>query len=128
MALKRTRLKPRNEVRAAKMRELNFPESPVVPPFCFIAHELRRYQAMRGEKSMPAGWSACWGTVDPAHVIRARGMGGVNSDKTQVVWLCRGHHGEQEGKTATFEALYRVDLAAEAARIASGATEPGAPA
>ena len=74
------RLKARNEVRAAKMRALNFPEPPVVPPWCLIAHELRRYQARHGEKAVPAGWSACWGPVDPAHVS-CRGMGGVNSSK-----------------------------------------------
>ncbi len=127
MGLRRTRLKPRNEVRAAKMRALNFPEPPVVPPWCLIAHELQRYQASHGEKSVPAGWSACWGPVDPAHVT-PRGMGGVNSSKDDVVWLCRGHHGEQEGKTRAFEARYNVNLKAEAARIAAGGTEPGAPA
>lgn len=128
MALRRTRLKSRNEVRAAKMRALNFPERPLVQPWCLVALALRRYQAVHGEKAIPAGWTECWGPVDPAHVVRARGMGGANSDKTQVAYLCRGHHGEQEGRTCAFEARYKIDLAAAAACLAAGATDPGAPA
>ena len=127
MMLRRTRLKSRNEVRVALMRERNFPDQPVVPPWCLIARELQKYRAIHGEKARPAGWSDCWGPIDPAHV-RARGMGGVNSDKTQVVWMCRGHHGEQEGRTQAFEERYGVDLAAEAARIAGGGHDPAPPA
>lgn len=128
MGLKRTRLKSENPERRAEMRARNFPDKPLITPWCLIALALRQYQAEHGEKAVPAGWSPCWGPIDPAHVVRARGMGGVNSDKTQVAYLCRGHHSEQEGKTRAFEARYKVDLAAEAARLASGATDPGAPA
>lgn len=126
--MKRGRINPRNEARAAKMRARNFPTTPVVPPTCLIAFELQRYRARHGAKMKPAGWSDCWGPVDPAHVT-TRGMGGCNSDATQVVRLCRGHHREQEGRTDEFEARYNVDLKAIiAARVAAGETEPGAPA
>lgn len=131
--MNRTWLNPRNDERAAEMRARNFPVVPAASLFCYIAHELRRWQATHGGKGKPLGWSDCWGPVGWAHVIHARGMGGVNSDRDEVVQLCQGHHGEQEGKTAAFEALYRVDLAAEAARIAAALAageqiEPGAPA
>ena len=131
--LQRTRINPRNEDRAAEMRARNFPDMPAASLFCFIAHELRRWQGANGGKGKPLGWSDCWGPVGWAHVIHTRGMGGVGSSRDEVVQLCQGHHGEQEGKTATFEALYRVDLAAEAARIAAALAagdtiEPGAPA
>ena len=86
-----------------------------------MALALERYQARHGAKMIPAGWTRCWaGEPDAAHVVRARGMGGVNSDKTQVAHLCRGHHTEQEGRTAAFEAKYGIDLAAAAAKLAAG--------
>lgn len=129
MALRRTHIKPRNDARAAAMRERNYPDPPPVPQWCAVARALQRYRAVHGEKARPEGWTDCWqGPADPAHVVHARGMGGVNSDKTEVAYLCRGHHGEQEGRTAAFEARYKIDLKAEAARVAAGETDPGAPA
>ena len=59
-----------------------------------------------------------------AHVVHARGMGGCNSSKDEVADLCRGHHGEQEGRSAAFEEKYGIDLAAAAARRAAGVRDP----
>lgn len=121
-------MRRRNETRAARMRERNFPARRIVGPTCIVALKLAEYQRKRGAKMQPAGWSRCWGPVDPAHVVHARGMGGCNSGKTEVAYICRGHHREQEGHTAEFEAKYQVDLKTEAAKVAAGAEEPGAPA
>lgn len=131
--LRRTRINPRNDDRAAEMRARNFPDVPAASLFCFIAHELRRWRSTNGGKGKPIGWSDCWGPVGWAHVIHTRGMGGVGSNCDEVVPLCLGHHSEQEGATSAFEARYGVDLAAEAARIAAARAanepiEPGAPA
>jgi hypothetical protein len=114
-------LNPRNGKRIAKMRKRNFPDRDGSER-CLIAVKA---QPMH---TIPAGWSGCWGEIDPAHVT-PRGNGGCNSSKDDVVWLCRGHHGEQEGRTKAFEQRYGVDLKAEAARRASGTPSPetGAP-
>jgi hypothetical protein len=123
--VKRTRLKSENPERRAEMRARNFPDRPMVTPWCLVALALERYQARHGAKMFPAGWTPCWaGEPDPAHVIRARGMGGVNSSKDEVAYLCRGHHGEQEGRTEAFEARYGIDLAAAAARLVAGERDP----
>lgn len=66
-------------------------------------------------------WRPCWGHVDQCH-IKPRGMGGCNSDGA-TVYLCRGHHMEQEGRTDAFEAKYGVDLRAEGARQHAGEDE-----
>ena len=118
----KTRIKPRNAKRVAKMRKRNFPDRTGTER-CLIADKA---SAMH---SIPAGWSGCWGPTDPAHVVHARGLGGCNSNKDEVVWLCRGHHDEQEGRARAFELRYGVDLKAEAARRASGTPSPdtGAP-
>lgn len=121
------RLRPVNPERRAEMRARNFPTADLVPQFCLVAHLLAEHQRRHGEKSTPAGWSRCWGPVDLAHV-RARGMGGCNSFADQVVRLCRGHHQEQEGRTAVFEARYGVDLTGEAAKYAAGERDPLPPA
>lgn len=121
------RLRPANLVRRAEMRARNFPTADIVPQFCLIAQKLAEHQRRHGEKSHPAGWSRCWGPIDPAHVT-ARGMGGCNSSADQVVRLCRGHHQEQEGRTAAFDARYGVDLEAEAAKYAAGERDPLPPA
>ena len=123
----RGRLNPRNEKRAAKMRVRNFPAADTVEQWCLIRRRLAEYQRAHGPKMVPAGWTDCWGPVDPAHVT-TRGMGGVNSDASQVVRICRSHHREQEGHTADFEQKYGVDLKAEAARYAAGERDPGPPA
>lgn len=123
--MKRTRLKSANLERRAEMRARNFPDRPAVAPWCLVAIELERYQARHGAKQVPAGWTRCWtGEPDPAHVVHARGMGGVNSSKDEVAYLCRGHHNEQEGRSEAFEAKYGVDLAAAAARLAAGGRDP----
>lgn len=123
--MKRTRLKSENPERRAEMRARNFPDRPTITPWCLVAIALERYQARHGAKMIPRGWAPCWaGAPDPAHVVHARGMGGVNSSKDEVAYLCRGHHGEQEGRTEAFEAKYGIDLAAAAARLAAGELGP----
>ena len=109
----KTQIKPVNHKRVAKMRERNFPDR-TGNERCLIADKAA---VLLG--AIPAGWSGCWGAIDPAHVT-PRGHGGCNSSKDDVDWLCHGHHVEQEGRTARFEALYGVDLKAEAARRAAG--------
>ncbi len=127
--MKRTRLKSENPERRAEMRKRNFPDRKIVAPWCLVALRLAEYQRAHGAKMIPAGWTKCWaGEPDPAHVVHSRGMGGCNSDKTLVVDLCRGHHGEQEGRSAAFEAKYGIDLRAEAAKKAAGEQEGLAPA
>jgi len=117
--MKRTWMKPVNPERRAEMHERNFGERPPVV-WCVIAVKLQAYQARHGYKQRPAGWTRCWGPVHAAHVVHARGMGGCNSDKTELVYLCAGHHGEQEGRSSMFELRYSVNLrelaAEEAAR------------
>lgn len=124
---KRKGLKRVNEARAAAKRLRNFPEADVVEQWCLVRRQLAAYQREHGIKMFPAGWSRCWGPVDPAHVTPLGG-GGVKSDKYDVVRLCRGHHGEQEGRTEAFEARYGLDLKAEAARYAAGERDPLPPA
>lgn len=125
MTLKRTRLKSANLERRAELRALNFPDRPAVAPWCLVAIALERYQARHGAKQVPRGWTPCWsGEPDSAHVVHARGMGGRNSSKDETAYLCRGHHGEQEGRSAAFEAKYGIDLAAAAAALAAGARDP----
>jgi hypothetical protein len=123
--MKRTRLKSANLERRAEMRTRNFPDRPAITPWCLVALALERYQARHGTKMIPHGWTSCWsGEPDTAHVVRARGMGGCNSSKDEVAYLCRGHHSEQEGRTEYFEAKYGIDLAAAAAHLAAGELGP----
>ena len=124
--MKRTRLKSENPERRAEMRARNFPDRPTITPWCLVAIALERYQARHGAKMIPRGWAPCWaGEPASAHVIHARDMGGRNSSKDETAYLCRGHHGEQEGKSAAFEAKYGIDLAAEAAKLAAGESSEG---
>ena len=67
----------------------------------------------------PEGWAACAGKVEAAH-ITPRGMGGCNSSAEEVVYLCRSHHREQEGRTVAFETKYAVDLRAAGAEQRKG--------
>lgn len=99
-------VKPVNLKRAKEKRERNFPPR--------TGHErcAIEVKAMSMLGPIPADWSGCWGAIDPAHVVHTRGMGGCGSSKDEVVYLCRGHHGEQEGRSEAFEARYGVDLKA----------------
>lgn len=108
----RTRIKAKNAKRVAKMRKRNFPDR-TGHERCLIAEMASALHAA------PQSWARCWGPIDPAHVT-PRGHGGCNSSKDDVVWLCRGHHNEQEGRSRAFELRYGVDLKAEAARVANG--------
>lgn len=121
----RTRIKPRNAARAAKMHARNFPTRPLVEPRCFIARRLAAYRAAHGQKMTPRGWLPCCAKIDAVHATQDRGMGGVNSSEADVVYGCRTHHDElgRIGRPA-FEAKYGVDLAHEAARVAAGETDP----
>jgi len=105
-------VKPVKSKRAKEKRERNFPPR-TGHERCAIAVKAA---TMLGP--IPADWSGCWGAIDPAHVVHARGMGGCGSSKDEVVYLCRGHHGEQEGRSTAFEARYGVDLKALAAEQA----------
>lgn len=118
---RKTLIKARNPERLARRRAEQFPERPVVAPWCFIAERLAAYQREHGAKMIPEGWLQCWGPIDPAHV-RTRGAGGTADD---VVYLCRAHHREQEGRTDAFNLRYGVDLRAEAARLAAERRKPG---
>jgi hypothetical protein len=124
----KTRIKAKNPERAAKMRARNFPDRPPVV-WCLLAHRIAAYQAEHGAKAaLPKGWSRCWGPVDAAHVVHARGAGGCNSSKDEVAYLCRRHHEEQEGRLEEFQRRYGVDLVEEAAKVAAGDFGPEAPA
>ena len=59
----------------------------------------------------------CWGLVVAAHVVKTRGAGAW--DRGFVAPLCEGHHEEQEGKTARFNAKYAVDLEQIATELAA---------
>lgn len=113
------RINLRNEERRAAQHARNYPERPEVEPWCFVLRLLDEYRRRHGAKMVPAGWSPCSEKIDAAHATRDRGMGGVNSSASDVVYACRTHHDElgRIGRPA-FEALYRCDLAAEAAREA----------
>jgi hypothetical protein len=108
----RTPIAQRNGKRQAKQRKANFPDRPENVR-CAIAEQADK------RDSIPADWQRCWGAIEPAHVVHARGMGGCNSSRDEVVWLCHGHHREQEGRGPAFEARYGVDLKALAAETAA---------
>lgn len=59
----------------------------------------------------------CRGDVVAAHVVKTRGAGAW--DRGFVAPLCAGHHAEQEGRTAEFNAKYGVDLEQVAAELAA---------
>ena len=107
----RTRIKPVNSKRAREKHVRNFPPR-TGNERCAIAVKAATLY------SIPADWRGCSGDVEAAHVVHARGRGGCNSSKDEVVWLCHGHHREQEGRSRAFEARYGVDLAALAAEQA----------
>lgn len=116
---RRTAMKRKNIERAAKMHARNFGERPSVEPWCVIATAAARYQAKHGRKAWPSGWVRCAGKVEAAHYT-PRGMGGCNSSAEEVVYLCKAHHGEQEGRSEEFETKYGVDLLAAGAEQRKG--------
>lgn len=120
------RINPVNAKRRAALHARNYPDRPA-GVWCLLAHRLHAYQAEHGAKAIPAGWSLCKGEVEAAHVIHARGNGGCNSSKDEVAYLCKRHHGEQEGRSAAFEQRYGVSLRDEAAKVAAGDFGPEPP-
>lgn len=113
-----TRVRASNPARRAKTFARNFGE---------------RGEAVRAMGCLVAGVrgrsvSACRGDVQAAHTV-PRGMGGANGDRRRLVPLCFGHHTEAgEHRTsdrAAFEARCRLDLDAEASRIAVELDERG---
>lgn len=101
---RKTRMKPVNRKRKAKLYALQFGD--------------------HADWIRTLGCLVCGRTPsEPAHV-KTRGSGGTAKD---IVPLCgdrpwspvdpQGHHSEQEGNNKRFEALYRIDLKAEAARL-----------
>jgi hypothetical protein len=100
----KTPVKPVNHKRAKGKRERNYPPR-TGHEQCAIAVKAA---TMLGR--IPADWRGCEGSIEAAHVVHTRGMGGCGSSKDEVVYLCTAHHGEQEGRSAAFEARYGVDL------------------
>jgi len=101
----RKRLQARNPKRARKAYERNYGE---------------RGDAVRAMHCLVGGIEStgCRGPIQAAHV-KARGMGGCNGDRRSLVPFCAGHHDEQTRRGGkTFAATHRLDLAAEAERVA----------
>ena len=102
----------RNRRRAAKLHARNFGE---------------RATAIR---AMPCLVPGCSRPSQAAHT-RARGMGGCGGDRRELVPLCAEHHREAgERRTsarADFERVHRLDLEAEARRLAQRFDEDGLP-
>jgi hypothetical protein len=63
----RTRMKPRNDARAAKMHARNYPDRPIVEPWCLVARQLAAYRLRHGAKMSPRGWCECAKKIDAAH-------------------------------------------------------------
>lgn len=115
--LKRTPIARKNPERRAKMFERNFGErgDPVRAMMCLAS----------GHRSDP-----CSGPIQACHAI-ARGMGGVKGDRRCLVPLCAKHHrasGEHgTSQREAFEKKHKIDLVAEAERIAKELDEQGIP-
>lgn len=98
---RRTPLRQRNRKRAAKSYARNYGE---------------RGDAVRAMRCLVG--VNCRGPIQAAHV-KARGMGGRGGDRRSLVPFCAGHHDEQTRRGGkTFAATHRLDLHAEAERIA----------
>jgi len=110
----RTRIRPVNSKRVKEKHERNYPPRTGYER-CAIAVKADTLN------QIPAGWSGCGGSIEAAHVVHARGIGGCNSSADEVVYLCTAHHREQEGRSRAFEARYGVDLKALAAEQAGRA-------
>lgn len=101
-------MKSANPARRRKMHQRNFGDR---------AEHIRAMPCLVGD--------GCSGRVVAAHV-RARGMGGCNSDRRSLVPLCWSHHEEQHQHGAsTFAQHYALDLEQWADEIASRLDELG---
>ena len=109
-----TRLRTRNPKRAAKSYARNYGD---------------RGAAVRAMPCLCAASDGrrCAGNIEAAHAT-ARGMGGCNSSRRDLVPLCTHHHQRQHQLTPTdFAGSYGVDLKNEARRIAGELDERGVP-
>lgn len=111
--MKRTWLRRSNPDRRAKMFARNYGDR------VEVIHRMPCLVWMKRRNGVPLkpGQRPCCGDTQAAHV-RARGAGGVKGDKHDLVNLCHAHHEEageyRTSKRAEFEALYEIDLIAEA--------------
>lgn len=95
-------LKQRNDERQARLEEKNFGEHAVM---------IRRQSCVVAEFAHPSLRTPCSGVIQACHLI-PRKMGGCGGgDRLSLFPGCERHHGEQEGKTAKFQARYGLDLA-----------------
>ena len=110
--LRRTPMRRTNPKRRAKLYARNYGE---------------RGDAVRGMACLLLASGGCCGPIEAAHSL-ARGMGGMNGDRRNLVPLCRGHH-RISGALAPsdFVARYNIDLHAEAERIAAELDACGIP-
>lgn len=110
--LRRTPMRRTNPKRRAKLYTRNYGE---------------RGNAVREMSCLLNAAGGCWGPIEAAHSL-GRGMGGMNGDRRHLVPMCRGHH-RISGALATsdFVARYKIDLHAEAERIAAELDACGIP-
>ena len=127
-----TRVRASNPARRAKTFARNFGErgEAVRAMGCLVRSRVMESGNFASWTYSPS-WCPSGGDdrdVQAAHV-RARGMGGAKGDRRDLVPLCAKHHAEAgEHRTsarAAFEARYRLDLVAEAERIAVELDERG---
>lgn len=124
--LRRARLRRKNVERAAAKLARNFHERPAVAAYCAVATAAQRRLSLSGLTGWPHGWKRCGGHVGQAHIGKARGMGGCNSEPVTdggppvTVYLCAVHHAEQEGRTDEFEEKYGINLREAAAKQHGG--------
>lgn len=111
---RKTRLKQVNPKRRARAFERNYGQrgDPIRAMQCAV-------------RSHSSSATRCSGRIEAAHVV-ARGMGGCNGDRRDLVPLCSGHHLEQGAiGILSFQRKYGIDLAGLAAALARQMDEAG---
>ena len=127
--LRRSKIKPVNRKRKAEKLARNFgAEAQRVRDMGCLVESTLMVIADFGDRYKLAceqdarGVTTCSGDIEAAHVGKARGMGGVNSDRYRLAPLCTRHHEEASepgtSKRAAFEERTGIDLDKEADRIA----------
>lgn len=113
MTLKRTPLKRKTPLRRTGNIKATNPKR---RRESFARNYGERGEAVRAMRCLVG--IGCRGPVQAAHV-KARGMGGRGGDRRSLVPFCAGHHDEQTRRGGkTFAAVHRLNLDAEAERIA----------